>query len=229
MRGYFGIGAERISKPMNLGSLLRTAHAFGASFAFTIGAGFEPRAVARADTSAAAANLPLHVFADVPSLTLPVGCRLVGVELLDEAVELPSFRHPARAAYVFGPERGSLSPALTARCDFLVKIPTKFCVNLGVAGALVMYDRMLSMGRFAERPVRVGGPTQQPAAHVQGGPVIRSERRRAAQERAEQEKARRAQANPGRTAPANEPGTGPGSGTEDGPDRMTLATGRPVP
>ena len=31
MRGYFGIGVEGISKPMNLGSLFRTAHAFGAS------------------------------------------------------------------------------------------------------------------------------------------------------------------------------------------------------
>jgi hypothetical protein len=28
------------------------------------------------------------------------GCRLVGVELLDEAIDLPSFRHPLRAAYV---------------------------------------------------------------------------------------------------------------------------------
>jgi len=180
MRGYFGIGAERISKPMNLGSLLRTAHAFGASFAFTIGAAFEPRAVARADTSAAAENMPLHVFPDVESLALPVGCRLVGVELLPEATELPSFRHPARAAYVFGPERGSLSPELTARCDFLVKIPTSFCVNLGVAGALVMYDRMLSMGRFAERPVRAGGASLPVPKHVQGGPVIRAERRRRA-------------------------------------------------
>jgi tRNA(Leu) C34 or U34 (ribose-2'-O)-methylase TrmL len=217
MRGYFGIGAERISKPMNLGSLLRTAHAFGASFAFTIGASFEPRAVARADTSVAADNLPLHVFADLDSLALPVGCRLVGVELIDEAAELPSFRHPARAAYVFGPERGSLSPALVARCDFLVKIPTKFCVNLGVAGALVMYDRMLSMGRFAERPVRVGGPTQAPARHVQGGPVLRGERRRAAREREA-------------TAQATGQATGQtkGEGARTG-NSKTLASGEPVP
>jgi len=182
MKGYFGIGAERISKPMNLGALLRTAHAFGGSFAFTIGAAFDARAVARADTSLAAENLPLSVYPDVDSLVLPVGCRLVGIELLPEAVDMPSFRHPARAAYVFGPERGSLSPQLAARCDFLVKIPTKFCINLAVAGALVMYDRMLSMGRFAERPVRPGGPVQPLAPHVQGGPVIRAERRRRAAE-----------------------------------------------
>ena len=36
MRGYFGIGVEGISKPMNLGAILRTAHAFRASFAFAI-------------------------------------------------------------------------------------------------------------------------------------------------------------------------------------------------
>ena len=36
MRGYFGIGVQRLSKPMNAGNLFRSAHAFGASFAFTI-------------------------------------------------------------------------------------------------------------------------------------------------------------------------------------------------
>jgi hypothetical protein len=34
----------------------------------------------------------------------------------------------------------------------------KFCINVGVAGALVMYDRLISMGRFADRPVHAGGP-----------------------------------------------------------------------
>src|SRR5262249_1107492 len=80
VKGYFGIGVEGVSKPMNLGSLLRTAHAFGASFAFTIAAAFQPRAVGHADTSDAAANLPLHLYPDVASLALPAGCRLVGIE-----------------------------------------------------------------------------------------------------------------------------------------------------
>ena len=34
MRGYFGIGVEQLSKAMNAGTLFRTAHAFGAAFAF---------------------------------------------------------------------------------------------------------------------------------------------------------------------------------------------------
>jgi hypothetical protein len=39
-----------------------------------------------------------------------------------------------------------------------VRIPTRFCINLALAGALVMYDRMLMMGGFPERPVVPGGP-----------------------------------------------------------------------
>ena len=94
------------------------------------------------------------------SCSLPHGCRLVGIEFRDDASDLPSFTHPGQAAYVLGAELSSLSPALVERCDFLVKIPTKFCVNVAIAGALVMYDRMISLGRFAERPVRAGGAEQ---------------------------------------------------------------------
>ena len=97
-------------------------------------------------------------------------------DLLDEAVELPSFRHPQNAAYVFGPERSSLSPEMVARCDHVVKIPTRFCINLAVAGAIVMYDRMLCHGRFAPRPVRSGGPTEPLRPHVHGKVITRRRR-----------------------------------------------------
>lgn len=178
MRGYFGIGVEGISKPMNLGSLMRTAHAFSASFVFTIGAVYARHEGGRADTSDAPANVPLYEFADRAEFRLPVGCALVGIELVDDAVELPSFRHPRAAAYVLGPERGSVSPELLARCDHVVKIPTRFCINLALAGALVMYDRTLSLGRFADRPAQAGGPPAAPplTRQVFGGPKIRSRR-----------------------------------------------------
>jgi len=171
-RGYFGIGAEGISKPMNLGALLRTAHAFHASFCFAIGAAFDVKSVLAADTSMALDNMPVQLYPDVASFKLPLGCRLVGIEITDDAIELPSFTHPPAAAYVLGAERDSLSPELQARCDFIVRVPTGFCVNLAVAGSIVMYDRMISLGRFAERPVRVGGPRKiQPAGHQHGLPV----------------------------------------------------------
>ncbi|NBC31429.1 MAG: TrmH family RNA methyltransferase [Alphaproteobacteria bacterium] len=176
MRGYFGIGVEGVSKPMNVGALLRTAQAFGASFVFTIAPATEEVQFGSADTSAAARTMPLYRFDTVDTLVLPEDCSLVGVELLEDAIELPSFRHPRRCAYVLGPERSSLSPALVDRCDYVVKIPTRFAINLSVAGALVMYDRLLSLGRFAERPVATGGPTEALKPHVHGKPFVLRER-----------------------------------------------------
>jgi tRNA G18 (ribose-2'-O)-methylase SpoU len=155
-RGYFGIGAERISKALNLGNLMRSAHGFGASFTFTIGATYEALE-ARADTSKGSQHLPHYDWTQPNELVLPAGCRLVGVELLEDAIDLPSFHHPAQAAYVLGPERGALSADLLARCDYVVRIPTSFCVNLAMAGAIVMYDRVRSLGRFPARPLREGG------------------------------------------------------------------------
>ena len=158
MRGYFAIGAERISKQLNLGNLVRSAHGFGASFFFTIGSPLG-RAEAYADTSKAAGHLPIYTYQSPAELALPKGCKLVGVELLDDAIDLPSFRHPLRAAYVLGPEMGSLSEPLLARCHYTVKIPTRFCVNVAMAGAIVMYDRTISLARFGDLPIREGGPS----------------------------------------------------------------------
>lgn len=174
MRGYFGIGVEGISKAMNLGNLQRSAHAFGASFFFTVAADISERSLRRADTSDAPDHLPVYRFDSAEALVLPRRCRLVGVELTEEAEVLPSFFHPTAAAYVLGPERGSLSPQMLARCDRVVKIPTRFCVNLGVAGAIVMYDRLLSRGRFDRRAVGTLGAAEPLPEHVRGPQLIRS-------------------------------------------------------
>lgn len=168
-RGYFAIGVEGISKAVNLGNLLRSAHAFGASFVFTVGA--DERALqTQADTSKAWAHLPVYHWRSLAELKLPKGCSLVGVEILEEAHDLPSFPHPLRAAYVLGRERGALTPELAARCQHLVRIPAAFSLNLATAGAIVMYDRLRSLGRFGSRPVAERAAAPPPAPHVQGAP-----------------------------------------------------------
>ncbi len=177
MRGFFGIGVEGLSKPMNAGNLFRSAHAFGASFIFTIGAAYPRGEVGRADTSDTPGEVPLYEFATVDELDLPRGCSLVGVELVEAAVDLPSFRHPRQAAYILGPERGSLSEEILDKCRLTVKIPTKFCINMATAGAIVMYDRMISLGRYPARPTMEGGQPVDLPAHVSGGPVMRTRRR----------------------------------------------------
>ncbi len=154
-RGYFAIGAERISKPLNLGNLIRSAHAFGASFVFTLGA--HPKALDfSSDTSKTLSRIPYYHWEAIADMRLPADCRLVGVELMEESVELPSFRHPPKAAYVLGPEKGELSAELVARCDHLVRIPTQFSLNVAMAGAIVMYDRVRTLGPFSPRPLSTG-------------------------------------------------------------------------
>src|SRR5882724_12176459 len=125
MKGYFGIGVDGASKAMNVGTLFRTAHAFGAAFVFTLRAHYDRREGGLSDTSDTPASVPTYHFADLESFRLPQGCRLIGVEITDGAIELPSFRHPRQAAYVLGAEREGLSADVQSLCDYVVKIPTR--------------------------------------------------------------------------------------------------------
>lgn len=177
MRGYFAVGVDGVSKPMNLGNLMRIANAFDASFFFTIAPQLKLRDARNSDTSQTQGALPLYTYENAADFRLPVGCRLVGVEITEDAVELPRFRHPQRAAYVFGAERHSLSPAILSRCEFVVRIPMKFSINVGMAGAIVLYDRLLSSGKFGDRPVVPGGkPGAVPPSHTWGAPIVRDRR-----------------------------------------------------
>lgn len=174
MRGYFGIGIYGVSKAYNVGNLFRTANAFDASFVFTVDAQYSKNKWDKSDTSKTTIHTPFYSFPNLDDMQLPMGCALVGVELTEDAVELPSFRHPTKAAYILGPERSSLPAPVLEKCDHVIKIPMKFCINVGTAGALVMYDRVQSLGRFAPRPVRAGGPTEQLENHQHGGPIFRN-------------------------------------------------------
>jgi tRNA G18 (ribose-2'-O)-methylase SpoU len=174
MRGYFGVGVDGVSKPMNLGNLSRIANAFDASFFFTVNAHVKMADAAQSDTSRAQQALPYYSFHSIDEFRLPLGCRLVGVEITDDATELPRFRHPQRAAYVFGAERLSLSQEMLQRCAFVVKIPTRFSINVGMAGAIVLYDRLISLGGYPPRPLTPGGKQEVPPPHQWGSPLCRT-------------------------------------------------------
>jgi len=174
MRGYFGIGIDGSSKTGNMGNLIRTAHAFGASFAFAV----RPKLVAHTgepvtkkftDTSKSQNNIPFFNYDTADDVEIPDGCHVVGIEIINEAIDLPSFKHPLRAVYVLGGERSELSPEMQARCDQMIKIPTKFSLNVATAGAIVMYDRHRILGGYPERPLMTGQEPEPKATHVHGG------------------------------------------------------------
>src|SRR3546814_15431472 len=93
---------------MNLGALMRSAHAFGASFFFTVEAAFNAKEAKLADTTDAAKHLPLYTSSAVAELPPPPGCDPVGVELTEAAAALPSSSTRRAAAYWLGPPRAGV-------------------------------------------------------------------------------------------------------------------------
>jgi tRNA(Leu) C34 or U34 (ribose-2'-O)-methylase TrmL len=76
-----------------------------------------------------------HFFDQFP------GTTPVAVEVRANSEPLHTFEHPGNALYVFGPEDGSLPPALLPRCHRFVVIPTRHCLTLATAVATVLWDR----------------------------------------------------------------------------------------
>lgn len=140
-RGFFGIGIFHTKSPQNVGTLWRSAHNFGAAFAFTVGKRYQREA---SDTTKAWRHVPLYHYLDLDDLIehLPLDCRLVGVELDNRAHSLGGFVHPERACYLLGAEDHGLNPETLRRCHSLVYVPgAERCLNVSVAGSIVLYDR----------------------------------------------------------------------------------------
>jgi tRNA G18 (ribose-2'-O)-methylase SpoU len=148
VRGYFGIGVYHPKTGPNVGTLLRSASAFGAAFVFTVGRRYHHQA---SDTCNTPRHVPLyhHLTVDDLAANLPHGCQLVGVELAPAARPLSTFTHPHRACYLLGAEDYGLPPAILYRCHLVVEVDGGHrCLNVAAAGSIVLWDRR----RKAPRP-----------------------------------------------------------------------------
>ena len=140
-RGYFGIGIYHPKRETNVGTLWRSAHIFGASFLFTIGRRYSHQC---SDTLKVPHRVPLFSYESFSAFlaSLPNHGRLVAVELDDHAVPASDFVHPQQAVYILGAEDNGLPPAILSKCCSIIQLPGDFCLNVAVAGSIVMYDRM---------------------------------------------------------------------------------------
>ena len=139
-RGFFGLGIWHPKVEENIGTLWRSAHAFEASFLFTVGKRYVKQPT---DTARTPLSVPLFHYVDLEDLIahLPRGCALVGVEAAARAVDLSTFKHPDQAAYLLGAEGAGLPDEVMDRCAAVIQIETRQCLNVAVAGSIVMYDR----------------------------------------------------------------------------------------
>ena len=139
-RGYCGIGIVNAKKEVNIGTLWRSAYCLGAEFVFTIGARYHHQC---SDTMKVYRHIPYWRFEDMADFRehIPYDCQLVGIEILSDAMPLKRFCHPERAVYLLGPEDGTLPRDVLELCQHIVRFTSKHCVNVSVAGSIVLYDR----------------------------------------------------------------------------------------
>jgi tRNA G18 (ribose-2'-O)-methylase SpoU len=144
VRGYFGIGIQNVKTEMNVGTLWRSASIMGASFIFTIGRRYKKQA---SDTMASWRHIPLYNYETFEEFykSLPYDCQLVGVELDETSVPVMQFKHPERCIYLLGAEDIGLSKEAIEKCHKIVQLPGDYCMNVSVAGSIIMYDRNLKI------------------------------------------------------------------------------------
>ena len=140
MRGYFGIGVYHPKTEMNIGTLWRSAQNFGASYIFTIGRRYQRQS---SDTQGTTRHIPLfhHVTFEGFFEMLPYDAQLIGVEQDERSVDITSFKHPQRAVYLLGAEDNGLPPKVLDKCRAVVHIATPACLNVAVAGSIILFHR----------------------------------------------------------------------------------------
>lgn len=141
-RGYFGIGIQNGKTIQNIGTLWRSAKILGASFIFTIGKRYKKQA---SDTLKSHRHIPLYHYETFEEFfkTLPYGCQLVGVEIALRSALIKDFKHPSQCVYLLGAEDSGLTSEAIDKCHKIVQLPGDFCLNVSVAGSIVMYDRLI--------------------------------------------------------------------------------------
>jgi len=140
-RGFFGIGIQHTKTEQNIGTLWRSASIMGASFIFTIGKRYKKQA---SDTMQSWRHIPLYNYETFEEFykAMPYDCQLIGVELDDKSEPIETFKHPERCIYLLGAEDNGLTKETIDKCHKIVQLPGDYCMNVSVAGSIMMYDKL---------------------------------------------------------------------------------------
>jgi tRNA G18 (ribose-2'-O)-methylase SpoU len=145
----FALAAWQISKEHNVGTLIRTAHAAAATEVILIGErDWNVEAARTAELYTTITHLK-----DENDLLAHLEERqwnLVAVELAEGSANLFRAQYPERPCFLLGAELGGLPEALLRRAEIVVQIPQWGlvpCLNLAVAGSIVVYDHLAKLHR----------------------------------------------------------------------------------
>ena len=139
--GYSAIGVYQGKTEHNIGTLWRSAYILGASYIFTVEKKYKKQT---SDVLKTWSRIPLFHYKTIEDLfnNIPHDCRIIGVEITDNATDLVKFEHPKRAIYLLGSENNGLPQSVLDKCHFVIRLKGNSSMNVGVTGSVVLYDRV---------------------------------------------------------------------------------------
>ena len=162
----FAVAAWEITKEHNVGTLVRTAHAAAADEVILLGdRDWNVEAAKTSELYTRIVQLPATPDALRAHLRSR-GWELVAVELAERSTNLFEARYPERPCFLLGAELHGLPTELLDEATLVVEIPQWGlvpCLNLAVAGSLVVYDHLAKRHRAGELSRPDGGLSDEPS------------------------------------------------------------------
>lgn len=136
------IALENTERDFNMGTIVRSANAFGVRHVHVVGR----RSWNKRGAMATDKYLHVHYHATVAEFVSAMhtrGKRIIGVDNIPGAIPLVDAEFSERDVLVFGQEGPGVSPELAAAAEQIVAIEQRGStrsLNVGVAAGIVMYE-----------------------------------------------------------------------------------------
>ena len=141
------IGLSDPKSATNVGAVMRAAGCYGVDNVIYTGTRYDRAVKLNTDTKKVRSLIPLtaqqHLLDNKPD-----DVQVICVDLVEGAIPLPNFLHPAKALYLFGPEDGTLNQKIINQADAVVYVPTVGCMNLAATVNVILYDRLSKSTQF---------------------------------------------------------------------------------
>lgn len=125
----------------NVGAVMRAAGCYAVDSVLYTGERYDRAVKLNTDTKKVSSNIPLTAVTDLLAQKSE-DIKVICVDLVEGASPLPTFEHPDKALYIFGPEDGTIKQTVIDKADAVVYIPTIGCMNLAATVNVILYDRL---------------------------------------------------------------------------------------
>jgi len=136
------IAVENTERDFNMGTIVRSANAFGVRHVHVIGR----RQWNKRGAMATDKYLHVHYYPNVGEFVVAMNERkrkIIAVDNIEDSVSISSVKLPTDAVLVFGQEGPGVSPELAGAAESIVAIEqfgSTRSINVGVAAGIAMYE-----------------------------------------------------------------------------------------